>query len=64
MKTIHPTNESPNSVEVPVEKIYQCEFCQDTGEIHFDESDGEGHYANTGVKKCDMCKADPEPEYA
>lgn len=49
------TNESPNATEIEVNKVYDCELCNDTGIIHFEESDGEGHYADTGVKKC-VCK--------
>ena len=30
-----------------------CEFCGGTGEVSFDESDGEGHFTQgTGTKKC------------
>lgn len=62
MTNITPTNESPDEVSVPFNHIYQCEYCKDTKEIVFDESDGEGHYAPTGIKKCDMCEPDYEPD--
>lgn len=30
---ITPTNESPDEVNVPVEKVYECDICHDEGEI-------------------------------
>ena len=35
-----------------------CEECGGTGEVHFDESDGEGHIMRgTGTQKC-ICQLD------
>jgi hypothetical protein len=38
-----------------------CEDCLGEGVLYFMESDGEGHYADTGMKTC-RCQL-PEEEY-
>jgi len=45
------TDESPDEVSVPVEKIFECEDCADTGIVGCLEDDGEGHSYNS-TREC------------
>jgi hypothetical protein len=63
MVTRLPVSGESKEESVPVEKIYQCYDCMDTGEVGCQESDGEGHYySSTRVCHCVESEDDYEPD--